>query len=618
MLAWKVPGNDNRVPCQRGCESVQAEQSIDQLQAELAQAKAELRALREEVNRQDLVSAGRQAEALRAFAANVYAARGDAFFTLLASTLAEALGVDYVAISRRCDDDPRVLRSLAFVADGEVVDNFVVGLAGTPCERVLLNEVCAFPERAQSLFPDDQLLIDLRIEGYVGVPLVDAEGELVGAIAAADRRPIDDVPHVVSFLQLVARPVQAELDRRRAEAALTSYAAELELAYARLHERNTVNELEIEMRTRELAKEKAQSEVMIAHLPVVMVFMDPDLIIRWASPLVYPLLGVAPEDILHRSVGEISPQTVGVGSRVHAALMSKQPFEVRALPLPYSGEGAETGYWDVIYIPTLDEQGCVMGIMVMANEVTSQVENQRLQAERIEQLEELDRLKRDFVNTVSHELRTPLTSIMGFAEFLEDEIGGPLTPVQAEYVGQIQRGAVCLRRIVDDLLDFSRLEAGTLTLRREPVELVGLFHQAVDSLRPQAAEAGVSLEADWPGAETVLTLDGRRIAQVIVNLVSNAIKFTRRGGSVKVSATIEADRVEIAVSDTGIGVAAEHLPLVFDKFFQVDPSTTREQGGAGLGLSIAKAFVEAHGGEIGVESVLGEGSTFWIRLPGGD
>lgn len=261
----------------------------------------------------------------------------------------------------------------------------------------------------------------------------------------------------------------------------------------------------------------------------------------------------------------------------------------------------------------LREQRVAIDRMQLASE-QAMVEAARRQ-EELEHLKALDRLKQDFLNAASHELRTPLTSIMGYAEFLDDDLAGPLTGEQRDYVHQIQAGAVRLQSLVDDLLDFARLEAGTFQLALGRVDLCSVVSREVATLSPQARAKEVALSVELPEAPVFLSVDPQRIGQVLLNLVGNAIKFNRKGGRVTVSVQAEGECVCVAVTDTGIGIPPEHLARLFDKFYQVDPSTTREHGGAGLGLAISRAIVEAHGGSIVVQSALGAGSTFSFRLP---
>ncbi len=245
-------------------------------------------------------------------------------------------------------------------------------------------------------------------------------------------------------------------------------------------------------------------------------------------------------------------------------------------------------------------------------------ERKRLEAtlkEQNEKLKELDRLKNGFISSVSHELRTPLASIMGYSEFLEDEVSGSLNPDQQAFVRQISEGARRLQLLVDDLLDFARFDSGSFRIYPREADLAEKVLEIVDSLQPLACEAGLRLEARHPGEALPLGFDPERIGQVLMNLLGNAIKFTPRGGMVEVRILPGPEEVRIEVQDSGIGIADANLPMLFQKFFQIDPSTTREKGGAGLGLSISKALIEAHGGRIGVESDLGSGSTFWFTLP---
>lgn len=239
-------------------------------------------------------------------------------------------------------------------------------------------------------------------------------------------------------------------------------------------------------------------------------------------------------------------------------------------------------------------------------------ESARRQAE-LDQARELDRLKTNFVGAVSHDLRTPLTSIMGYAEFLEDEIGGALNPDQLEFVTQIHKGARRLEFLLNDLLDFARLDAGTFKLTLSTSDLRATFEEVVEGLRPQIEEAELTLSADVPETPLLAPMDTQRIERVLTNLLSNAIKFTPPGGKIRMSARLDGRELLCEIEDTGEGIASQDIPKLFQHFSQLKSGEKR--GGTGLGLSICKAIVEAHGGTIGVRSTLGEGSTFWFTLP---
>jgi signal transduction histidine kinase len=265
--------------------------------------------------------------------------------------------------------------------------------------------------------------------------------------------------------------------------------------------------------------------------------------------------------------------------------------------------------------PAIAADGTNHGRVWYFRDITARKQLETTLQSQNEQLIKLDRLKNDFVNVVSHELRTPLTSLVGFAEFLEDGVAGPLQPAQQEYVAMIQENAGRLRMLVDDLLDFSRLQAGTLQLQWVEADMGGLISNVAAALRPQIAAAGLRLDLDLPAGPVIVTMAQERIGQVLMNLLSNAIKFTSRGGQLTVRLQAQDLLVRVEVVDTGIGIAPTDQGRLFERFFQAEPSLTRSHGGVGLGLSISKAIVEAHGGNIGFNSVPQQGSTFWFVLP---
>jgi two-component system phosphate regulon sensor histidine kinase PhoR len=182
-------------------------------------------------------------------------------------------------------------------------------------------------------------------------------------------------------------------------------------------------------------------------------------------------------------------------------------------------------------------------------------------------------------------------------------------------VRHIQRGSSQLRRLVDDLLDFARAEAGTLRIVKATTNLAETLSRTIESLAPAARDHQLRIESVLPVGPVWAVADAGRISQVLTNLLGNSIKFTPKGGAIRVVLTTSPSELRIEVQDSGIGIDPEHLPRLFQKFYQVDSSFSRRRGGVGLGLSIAQSIVEAHGGRIGVESLPGHGSTFWFTLP---
>jgi PAS domain S-box-containing protein len=267
-----------------------------------------------------------------------------------------------------------------------------------------------------------------------------------------------------------------------------------------------------------------------------------------------------------------------------------------------------------------DRGGRVVGLFGISHDMTERrrAEEERLQRAREQaaraEAEEANRMKDLFLATLSHELRTPLTSILGWAIMIDDgEVDGALA---REGVGAIRRNAEQQRHIIDDILDASRIIAGKLHIETRPLELSQVVRAAVDVVRPAAEAKGVRLSCDFEPHQGSVSGDPHRLQQVFWNLLSNAVKFTPAGGEVRVEVEQLPTHARVKVSDTGRGISPDFLPHVFDRFRQADSSTSRAQGGLGLGLSIVKYLVEMHGGSVGAHSDgQGRGASFTIDLP---
>jgi len=271
--------------------------------------------------------------------------------------------------------------------------------------------------------------------------------------------------------------------------------------------------------------------------------------------------------------------------------------------------------------PILDAQKRILGVVLVFHDITERRRAERdlvrrhasERAARAE-AERASRLKDDFVAMVSHELRTPLNAIVGWSQMLRTAKLDEATTQRA--IDAIGRNAQAQSALVSDLLDISRIVSGKLSLESQRVDLAAIVNEAVDAMQPSAVEKGVSLTVsfDVPAAETLG--DPARLQQVLLNLLTNAIKFTPGGGRIDVRLRRDADRAVLTVRDTGKGIGADFLPHVFDRFRQADASTTRRHGGLGLGLAIVRHIVELHQGRVGVESDgPGRGATFAVSLP---
>ena len=228
---------------------------------------------------------------------------------------------------------------------------------------------------------------------------------------------------------------------------------------------------------------------------------------------------------------------------------------------------------------------------------------------------EIAEMKNEFVSTVSHELRTPLTSIKGYVDLILDGSAGETSEIQKEFLGIVKENSDRLVELINEMLDISRIESGRVHLKVEPLNMGELVRGAVDTFRAVLAQTGRSITVSVSRNLPRVAADRDRVGQVLINLISNALKYSPGGGEVTVSAKREGESVVISVTDHGLGITREDQKRLFTKFYRVDSAMTREIGGTGLGLSICKTILELLGGSIGVRSKSGQGSTFWFSLP---
>lgn len=260
--------------------------------------------------------------------------------------------------------------------------------------------------------------------------------------------------------------------------------------------------------------------------------------------------------------------------------------------------GDENYYYNVVITPVYDPDNRISGYILLMQNVTK--------------LKELEQVKTNFMETVSHELKTPLTSILMGASMLEET--GTFSGEQREFLNTIMEDGERLANFINELLEISRMEAGKSIFRFEPCSVYAIVKNSMRQFQELASQRNVRLESSLAENLPDMEADFEKITWVLNNLLSNALKYTKSGDSVKVTACLRGDRIEVAVSDTGEGIPREYLDRIFDRFVQVEGRDI-EVRGTGLGLSVAREFIAAHGGDIRVESELGEGSTFRITLP---
>ena len=331
------------------------------------------------------------------------------------------------------------------------------------------------------------------------------------------------------------------------------------------------------------------------------------------SPEMYAIYAQSPEELDHSFEGFLHRVHPDDRERARAVVTASMreglPFELDERVVRPNGE---VRHLHTVGDVVRGEDGRVAKLQGFCQDMTEM----RLAADRVAEdhkQRELDRLKGDLISAVSHEMRTPLTAVRAYAEFLEDEIGGPLTREQRGFIAELQRGSRRLEMLVDDLLDFARIDAGTFRLQLDHADLAAKIREVALAQAPAAAESRLKLDVDLPRGHLPVRMDTRRIAQVLDELLTNAVRFTPAGGHITVRARRDGDWVRCEVIDSGLGIAPDDQAKLFRRFSQLSEGLNR--GGTGLGLALCKTIVETHGGRIGVESEAGAGARFWFTLP---
>jgi PAS domain S-box-containing protein len=298
-----------------------------------------------------------------------------------------------------------------------------------------------------------------------------------------------------------------------------------------------------------------------------------------------------------------------------ADIKARRPF--RDFSFPYRRRDGKERFWSISGTPVYDAAGAFTGYRGTGTDVTRERLAQQALHQAKEQAESASRAKSEFVANISHELRTPLNAILGFAEIIRDRLLGPIgDPRYAEYARDIHTSGSHLLGIINDILDLSKVEAGRLELIEEIVDVQNIVKGVALLLRQRVAAGGLQLKVDLPDKMLLLRADERKLKQILMNLLSNAVKFTPVGGEITIRVRVEPERALILeVIDTGIGIAAKDIVRALSPFGQIDTRMSRRYEGTGLGLPLAKALAELHGGKLALESTLGQGTTVRITLP---
>lgn len=394
------------------------------------------------------------------------------------------------------------------------------------------------------------------------------------------------------FLHVIYRAMEireAQVSRLRLEQEIRQKNQELEA---------TVRELQ---RTQQaLVEERNKLQQILFSLSELVLVVDREGRVILINPLAAEDLGVAQDAAIDRPLRDLGAHP----DVVQAVQWVLSTGEVARLEVPSLRQtnGAETGQlFSALLNPVYTHNGEPLGVAVVLRDVTRE--------------RELEQMKADFYSMITHDLRSPATAITGFVELLAEEAVGPLNDAQKEIVAILRRSIDKQLRLINDFLDYSAIDAGFLKLEKQETDVRNVVEEALREIQPLADQKRHTVSAKLPDGPFLAYVDGERLNQVVVNLLTNAVKYTPDGGHIEVRLTGDDGTVRIEVSDIGIGISEQQLPLLFSKYKRLPGETGRKIQGTGLGLLIVKEIVTAHGGEITVESTPGQGSTFRVVLP---
>ena len=384
---------------------------------------------------------------------------------------------------------------------------------------------------------------------------------------------------------------------------------------------------------RALEVERSRLEYVFQQAPGFLAVMrGPEHVFALANEAYYRLVGN--RELIGKRVLEALPEIIDQGFKelLDEVLATGKPYigrEVSVRIARTAGAETEERFLDFVYLPLVEGDELRAGVIAHGTDVTEQVLARR-EVERLYDLEQhartiveeayrlaeaASRAKSEFLAVMSHELRTPLNAIGGYAELLEMGIRGPVTPQQREDLKRIQTSQRHLLGLINEVLNYAKLETGNVTYDIGDVVVREALVAAESLVAPQARAKGLTLTTTECAPEIVVRADAEKLRQVLVNLLSNAVKFTDSGGRIEMSCSTGGDSVRIHVRDTGIGIPADKLHVIFDPFVQVRADLARRHEGTGLGLAISRDLARGMGGELSVESELRSGSTFTLELP---
>jgi signal transduction histidine kinase len=380
-----------------------------------------------------------------------------------------------------------------------------------------------------------------------------------------------------------------------------------------------VAERQLKQLNRELDVERSRLAYAFKQAPSFFaIYRGPEHRFEFVNEAIYQLVGR--RDLIGKAFLEALPELADQGFKdlLDRVLLTGEPFIGREIPVTLQrtpGEPAEERFVDFVYKAIAEADGTRSGVVAHGHDVTGYVRARREVEAARREAERANRAKSEFLAVMSHELRTPLNAIDGYAELIELGVRGPVTEDQRLDLGRIRKSQRHLLGLINGVLNYTRVEAGAANYEVEPVCVVDALSTCEALTAPQMRARGLNFTRRECDPTVTVLADVEKLEQIVINLLTNAMKFTDRGGQVTMACTTTDRTVAIAVEDTGVGIAASHVERVFEPFVQVDSGLTRTRDGVGLGLAISRDLARGMGGDLTLRSTWGVGSTFTLTLP---
>ena len=512
----------------------------------------------------------------------------DEFLRTAMRALALGLNCMLAAVGEANADKTKV-QQLVLLKDGVFIEPYTYDLAGTPCEDIYkstdIEPHVLHCEGLCALFPEDAALVTIGAEGYRAEAFHDPDGNRIGHVYIIDNTAMDDNADDIAFFRLVSQRIGAEINRWRADAAQK--------------------------------EERHLLQTIVDNLPVPLNLNDSDgsyLLINkvfetWYGKSKDQVIGLAAEQVFDLTAESLETRQTMEGDVLRTGeTLNHEVMKTLA-------DGSQRCVI-VTKFPVRDSVGNIIGFGSTSTDISERKESETALRGAKEHAEIANRAKSEFLANMSHELRTPLNAIIGFSQIMSEGFCGVLAPKVQEYVKDINDSGQHLLEVIDDILDLSKIEAGEFKIEESDVDILESIQSCMKMLYPRAVAKSQQIALDISASVPRLWVDDRMLRQILVNILSNAIKFTPQGGDVFVGARLgEHGGVVLSVEDTGIGIALQDMPRALEPFGQIRNAPELTHEGTGLGLPLSRKLVELHGGTLEIDSEVGKGTAVKVMFP---